>query len=108
MSMMRYLAAIACVTAGLVLAAVVTAPAQTVGHNQPSTSPPTPTGASGGGSSVLLYGSPGNCPPTIACGPSETRLPPHRVKPVKRVKCDRWVVENGVRVRDCRVRQPLD
>lgn len=33
---------------------------------------------SGSGSAVLVYGTPGNCPPTIACG--EPRRPPRIVK----------------------------
>lgn len=33
---------------------------------------------SGSGSAVLVYGTPGNCPPTIACG--EPRRPPRLIK----------------------------
>ena len=33
---------------------------------------------SGGSSAVIVYGTPGNCPPTIACG--EPRRPPRLVK----------------------------
>jgi hypothetical protein len=45
-------------------------------------------GAVGGGGGpdetrVLVYGQPGNCPPTIACGPSNERVP-HRVVRWKR------------------------
>ncbi len=38
---------------------------------------------SGGGSAVLVYGMPGNCPPTIACGPGRPQRP-HLVR-AKRV-----------------------
>ena len=32
-------------------------------------------GGSGGGTAVLVYGMPGNCPPTIACGPGKPQRP---------------------------------
>ncbi|MDK9698278.1 MAG: hypothetical protein OEL76_18035 [Siculibacillus sp.] len=43
-------------------------------------------GGSGDGSpdptAVLVYGTPGNCPPTIACGPGRPERPRHvRIKP---------------------------
>lgn len=34
-----------------------------------------PGGNSGSPSAVIVYGTPGNCPPTVACG--ATRYPPH-------------------------------
>ncbi|WP_333822075.1 hypothetical protein [Pinisolibacter sp.] len=38
-----------------------------------------PGNGSSGSSAVLVYGLPGNCPPTIACGPGR----PHRPLPVR-------------------------
>ena len=71
--------------------------AQTGGRGQGGGGPST-MGGNGGGSSVVPYGSPGNCPPTISCGPVKRKpivLPQH---------CDRWEVvrtPSGRKQRHC-------
>lgn len=67
----------------------------------------TSTGSGDNGSSgqVVLYGQPGNCPPTIACAPARPREPEQPRKPrLVRAKthCDTIVVERtGEVVKRC-------
>jgi hypothetical protein len=44
-------------------------------------------GNSGGTSAVLLYGTSGNCPPTVACGGQ----PPRRIVRERQDNCSEWV-----------------
>lgn len=53
------------------------------------------------GGRVILFGTPGNCPPTIACGPEQQRRPVFTAKPVT---CDHWEwvrTTTGKRIRRC-------
>lgn len=87
--------AASCAAALLFLAgSVATVEAQTRGQGR---TPSTP-GSSGSPGAVILYGSPGNCPPTIACGNQRTRRLIHEGS------CDRWEyvrTATGERVRRC-------
>ncbi|NLH81221.1 MAG: hypothetical protein GX458_10330 [Phyllobacteriaceae bacterium] len=81
-------------------ALAATAQTSTVGGRAPGAS--TTPGSSGAGGRLILYGTPGNCPPTIACEtPREPREPPR----LRRSKiCDRWMLvttPDGNRVRKC-------
>ena len=45
-------------------------------------------GGSGTGNPVLVFGTAGNCPPTIACGPGRTERPPLVVHKKRADPCD--------------------
>lgn len=78
----RGIIASSCAAALLFLAGSVgTVEAQTKGSGQSATGG---AGSSSGGN-LVLYGSPGNCPPTIACGNGT----PRRVFD-RRSSCDQW------------------
>lgn len=85
-----------CAATLLVLAgSVASAEAQTAGNR--SSTPPG-AGSSGNTGRVLLYGTPENCPPTIACEPRQ----PKKIVPLPR--CDRWEyvqTSSGRRIRRC-------
>lgn len=60
----------------------------------------TSTGGGSEGGRLVRYGTPGNCPPTVACS-DETRRPPTAATPSS---CDRWewrTGSDGLRVRKC-------
>lgn len=79
----------------LVALAIVPASAQTRGGKAPSK----PSGGtSEPAGAILLYGQPGNCPPTMACGPKKP------VPPVRSRHCVKWELTktvSGQTIRRC-------
>jgi hypothetical protein len=79
--------------------------AQTSNRGAPAGNTP---GGSGSGGAVVPYGTTANCPPTIACGPTEQKHPPKQVKKkVKKQRCDQWrTTADGTVIRGCRDPDP--
>ena len=83
------------VAASVVALSIGGALAQTAGRGKGG-GPSVPGG--GGGSTVLVYGGPENCPPTIACGPAKKKAV------VVPQRCDRWEIvrtASGRKQRHC-------
>lgn len=92
------------IAAACLAAFIGQAGAQTAGGNRGGGGP---DGGNGTDGTVVLYGSPGNCPPTIACAPQRPQQPPRKVRIKRSDACGQWIVHwvNGTRIRECRDRR---
>lgn len=82
-----------------VLGSTFAAAAQSQGRSQSRSDPSGSAGSDPG--RIILYGTPGNCPPTIACAPPREEQPRRRAKTKI---CDKWEIvttATGKRIKKC-------